>query len=67
MKKGIGASPKKPEITSEERAVRRLPAPQKGVVLTIPLRLWPAYMALHGIEPKAYERHILIVQKAETP
>ncbi len=55
-----------PQISAEQRrrqAVKRLPAPQPGVVVTVPLALWPLYMQLHQIEPKEYRRPILIVQK----
>ena len=54
------------ESSAEQRrraAVRRLPAPQPGVEITVPLVLWPLYMELHQIEPKQYRNHVLIVGK----
>jgi len=57
-----------PQISAELRrrqAVKRLPAPQPGLVITVPLALWPLYMQLHQIEPKEYRRPILIVQKKQ--
>jgi len=63
----MNRKPKKP-LTTEEQLVqraKRLPAPQPGLVINVPLRLYPAYMALHGIEPVRYDRPILIVKKQE--
>ena len=54
------------ESSEEQRrraAVKRLPAPQPGVQIRVPLALWPLYMELHQIEPKQYHNHVLIVQK----
>lgn len=47
------------------QAVKRLPAPQPGLVVKVPLALWPLYMELHQIEPKQYEisTRILIVKR----
>jgi len=54
-------------MSSEEQrrraAVKRLPAPQPGVEIRVPLALWPLYMQLHQIEPKQYKNPVLIVQK----
>lgn len=52
---------------AEKRAqVQRLPAPAPGIVVTVPLMLLALYMQIHGIEPKAYERQVLIVKKQES-
>lgn len=50
------------------KAVKSLPAPVPGVVVTIPLALWPLYMDLYQIEPKLYriETRCLIVKKQES-
>jgi len=56
------------ESSAEERrraAVRRLPAPQPGVEIKVPLALWPLYMELHQIEPKKYQHPILLIKKQE--
>jgi len=55
-------------MSEEEKLkrVRRLPAPVPGVVVNVPLMLWPLYMQVHGIEPKRYERYILFVKKQES-
>lgn len=46
--------------------VQALPAPEPGVVVTVPLMLLALYMQVHGIEPKAYERQLLIVKRQES-
>jgi len=54
------------ESSEEQRrraAVKRLPAPQPSVAITVPLALWPLYMQLYQIEPKQYKNPVLIVQK----
>ena len=43
-----------PKLTTEQfalRAAQRLPAPIPGNVITVPLKVLPAYLQLHGIEP----------------
>lgn len=37
------------KLTTAQRAAR-LPAPRPGLVIEIPLDLWPAYRQLHGID-----------------
>lgn len=49
----------------KQRAVRRLPAPQPGIEITVPLELWPLYMQLHGIEPAGCRYPTLLVKKVE--
>jgi hypothetical protein len=39
--------------TPAQRAAM-LPEPQVGVSIVIPLDVWPAYMALHRLEPLRY-------------
>ncbi len=53
------------EELRRRQAVKRLPAPVPGVVVNVPLALWPLYMQLHRIEPKSYrvETRCLIVKK----
>lgn len=53
------------EELRRRQAVKRLPAPVPGVVVNVPLALWPLYMELHRIEPKSYriETRCLIVKK----
>lgn len=43
--------------------VQLLPAPEPGVVVTVPLMLWPVYMQLHGLTPKAFRYPNLLVEK----
>jgi hypothetical protein len=38
-----------PTQQSIAQRARRLPAPVPGVAINIPLLLWPAYQALHGL------------------
>lgn len=57
------------EVLSEAEKlelVEALSAPEPGVVITVPLMLLALYMQVHGIEPKAYERQVLIVKKQES-
>lgn len=57
------------ETLSPEEKLKRvqaLPAPEPGVVVTVPLMLLALYMQVHGIEPKAYERQLLIVKRQES-
>lgn len=57
----------KPMSDAEKlKRVRKLPAPVPGVVVNVPLMLWPLYMQLYELEPKEYQRPILIVQKQES-
>lgn len=55
-------------LSPEEKLerVQALPAPEPGVAVTVPLMLLVLYMQVHGIEPKAYERQILIVKRQES-
>jgi len=56
------------ESSAEQRrraAVKRLPAPQPGVEIKVPLALWPLYMELHKVEPKQYRNHVLIIKRQE--
>ena len=59
--------PAKQTYTTEEskimRAAKRLPAPVPGVPMNVPLRLWPAYMKLHGIAPKEWHAPILLITR----
>jgi hypothetical protein len=45
--------------------LKRIPPPTPGVEVTVPLKLLPAYLKLHKIEPKEYKEveEILIVKK----
>lgn len=56
-------------LEAKRRAVRRLPAPQKGVVLNIPLDLWPLYMQLHKIKPNGYRipTATLLIKRKDEP
>lgn len=37
------------KLTTAQRAAR-LPAPRPGLIVDMPLDLWPAYQQLHGIQ-----------------
>lgn len=56
--------PPEPQSPTEQReALKRLPAPMPGVVVSVPLALWPLYMNQHGIEPWRYLPPILWVKR----
>ena len=43
----------------------RLPGPRRGVVVTVPLTLLPAWYGIHKVEPVSYDavRGVLIVKR----
>ncbi len=41
----------------------KLPAPVPGVVLNIPIELYPAYMKFRGLEPNGYNHPVLYVKR----
>ena len=45
--------------------LKRIPPPVPGVVITVPLKLLPAYLKLHKMTSKEYKEveEILIVEK----
>ena len=45
--------------------LKRIPAPKPGVVIVIPLDLYPEYMQLHGYEPAGYRNGVLTIKKGE--
>ena len=45
------------------KQVRKLPAPQPGVVVTVPLMLLPDYMQLHGRRSTDYKNNVLLVKR----
>lgn len=54
------------EVLSPEEKLERvqvLPAPEPGVVVTVPLMLLPLYLKQYAIEPAAYRNHVLLVKK----
>lgn len=48
-------------------AAKRLPAPEPGTVINVKLRILPAYLKLHGIEPTQYRNSVLMVKKIDSP
>lgn len=55
-----------PSTPSLDQRARELPVPEPGVVLSIPIDLYPAYMRLHGLVPGGYKDPILYVKKEVT-
>jgi hypothetical protein len=56
------AIPFKPD---SDTRLQKLPAPVPGVVINIPIDLYPAYMRLHGYEPVEYQNGITIIRKGD--
>lgn len=40
-----------PTPTAREQKARNLPLPGPGIVVRVPLHLWPEYQALHALKP----------------
>ena len=55
-------------LSPEEKLerVQALPAPEPGVVVTVPLMLWALYMQVHQIEPAQYRHPILLIKQKES-
>lgn len=54
-----------PSTPSLDQRARELPAPRPGVVLSIPIDLYPAYMRIHGIVPNGYHHPVLHIKKGD--
>lgn len=52
-----------PTMPEVDPALKALPAPQPGVVISVPIMLFPEYMRLHGYEPNGYQDGILNIKK----
>lgn len=48
-------------------AARKLPPPERGKIVTVPLDLLPAYYEIHKIEPVTYWPDLLVVKFSEPP
>ena len=55
-------------LSPEEKLelVEALPAPEPGVVVTVPLMLWALYLQVHQIEPAQYRHPVLLIKQKES-
>lgn len=51
----------KSSLGSDVEAAKRLPGPMPGVQVTIPLRLLPQYLELHGLKPERFVKPDVVV------
>ena len=54
-----------PSQPTDDPRLSKLPAPQPGVPVNVPIDLYPAYMLLHGYQPNGYNHPVLLITKGD--
>jgi hypothetical protein len=53
-------------MVQNQKPIKSLPKPRIGIVVNIPIDLWPDYMQLHGLEVTGSKNGVVICRPIAT-
>ena len=54
-------------MTQNQKSIKSLPKPRPGVVVKIPIDIWPEYMELYSLEVIGSKNGIVLAKSATKP
>jgi len=54
-------------MTQNQKSIKSLPKPRPGVVVKIPIDIWPEYMELYSLEVIGSKNGIVLAKSAAKP